>query len=105
MVASPAMPAMREVPIAAALALLAGATFFGGGPGDTSLVWLAAIALAGLVVAAAVYGAPPGLLWLLPLAALVAWLALTIAWSFREVSRFSTKLLSILSFARGNRCR
>jgi hypothetical protein len=75
------MRAIREVPFAAALALLAGAMFFGGGPGDTSLVWLAAVALTGLVAAAAVYGAPPGLLWLLPLAALVAWLALTIAWS------------------------
>ena len=75
------MPAIREVPIAAALVLVAGALFFGGGPGDTALVWLAAVALIGLVAAAAVHGPPVGARWLVPLAALVVWLALTIAWS------------------------
>ena len=75
------MRAIREVPIAASLVLVAGALFFGGGPDDTSLVWLAGIAVVGLVAAAALYGVPGGMVWLAPLAGLVAWLALTIAWS------------------------
>lgn len=76
------MRAIRELPVAAPLALAALAVFFGGGPGNGSLVWLAAGALAALVALACTRGLPGGALALLPLAALAAWCAVSITWSW-----------------------
>jgi hypothetical protein len=81
MVASREMRAIRELPLAAPLALAALAVFFGGGPGEGSLMWLGGGALLVAIVLLGLVGAPRGSLALLPLAGLVAWLALSIAWS------------------------
>jgi hypothetical protein len=81
MVASREMRAIRELPLAAPLALAALAVFFGGGPGESSLMWLGGGALLVGVVLLGAVGAPRGALALLPLAGLVLWLALSIAWS------------------------
>lgn len=75
------MRASRELPLAAAVVLLAYALFFGGGPGDSSLPWLGGGALLAIVVLAAVVGLPDGWASLLPLGVLAGWLAATIAWS------------------------
>ena len=75
------MRAIREPSFAASLLLAGGALFFGGGPADGSLLWLGAGALAIVLWTLAVRGAPAGALALVPLALLVAWLAVTIAWS------------------------
>ena len=69
---SPALPA---------LALCAGALFFGGASGDGSLPWLGAAAVLVLLVLVAWHGIPSGLVHLAPLAALAAWSAASIAWS------------------------
>lgn len=81
MVASPEMRAIRELPLAVSLALVGFALFFGGGPGNGSLPWLGGVALVAIVVLLATRGAPSGWRALAPLAALVAWLALSISWS------------------------
>jgi O-antigen ligase len=81
MVASPLMRAIRELPLAASLLLVGLALFFGGGPGSGSVPWLGGGALLVLVVLIATRGVPTGWQWLLPLAALTAWLALSISWS------------------------
>ena len=75
------MRAIRELPLVAPLALAGLAIFFGGGPGDASLMWLGGGALVILLALLATEGAPGGLLALLPLAALAAWLGLSISWS------------------------
>jgi O-antigen ligase len=56
--------------------------FFGGGAGDGSLWWLGGGAAVAIVVALATRGVPRGLLALVPLALLVAWLATSISWSW-----------------------
>lgn len=76
------MRAVRDLSLAAPLALTALAVFFGGGPGDGSVVWLGAGALASLVLLAAVRGVPGGLASVAPLFLLAAWSGLTIAWSW-----------------------
>ncbi len=81
MVASREMRAIRELPLVAPLALAGLAIFFGGGPGNASLMWFGGGALLIMLVLLATQGAPGGFLALLPLAALTAWLALTISWS------------------------
>jgi O-antigen ligase len=81
MVASPDMRATRELPLAASLLLTGCALFFGGGPRDGSLLWLGAGALVVIVALLALDGVPGGWPAVLPLAALVAWLALSISWS------------------------
>jgi O-antigen ligase len=81
MVASREMRAIRELSVAAPLALVGAAIFFGGGPGDGSIMWLGGGALLIGLLLLATQGAPGGLLALLPLAALAAWLGLTISWS------------------------
>src|SRR5579885_21051 len=73
--------AIRELPLAASLLLLAAAVFHGEAAGDGMVPWLAAGALAALVLLAALDGIPHGFVALLPLAALTAWLALSISWS------------------------
>ena len=81
MVASPGMRSFRELPLVGPLALVGAAAFFGGGPGNASLLWLGGGALVLMVVLLATRGSPGGWLSLLPLAGLVAWLALSISWS------------------------
>jgi O-antigen ligase len=75
------MRAIRELPLAASLLLVGLALFFGGGPGSGSLPWLGGAALLVLVVLIATGGLPSGWPSLVPLAALTAWLALSISWS------------------------
>jgi len=81
MVASREMRAIRELPLVAPLALAGLAVFFGGGPGNGSIMWLGGGALVTLLALLVTRGAPGGFIALLPLAALVAWLALSISWS------------------------
>jgi O-antigen ligase len=75
------MRAIRELPLAASLLLAALALFFGGGPGSGPVPWLGALALIAIVVLVATRGVPVGWPRLVPLAALTAWLALSISWS------------------------
>jgi O-antigen ligase len=72
--------AIRELPLAAALTLVAVAMAHGGASSGSMLPWLGAGALAAIVASLAAVGTPRARV-LLPLAALVAWLALTIDWS------------------------
>src|SRR5690349_6936827 len=58
------------------------ALFFGGGARDGSIWWLGGGAALAIVLALAVRGLPRGVLALLPLALLVAWLAASISWSW-----------------------
>ena len=81
MVASLEMRAIRDLPLAASLALCGAALFFGGGALDGSLPWLGGGALLVALAALALQGVPSGLRTLLPLAALTAWLALSVSWS------------------------
>ena len=81
MVASRAMRAIRDLPLAASLALAGAALFFGGGALDGSLPWLGGGALLAVLASLLVAGVPSGLRTLIPLAALTAWLAVSIAWS------------------------
>jgi O-antigen ligase len=75
------MRAIRELPLAASLLLVGFALFFGGGPGSGSLPWLGGAVLLVVVVLIATRGLPSGWVSLVPLAALTAWLALSISWS------------------------
>src|SRR3954471_4867884 len=82
MVASAGMRAICELPLAASLVLLVGfALFFGGGPRFGTLPWLGAGAVAPVVVLLAIRGVPGGWPRVVPLAAVAAWLALSISWS------------------------
>jgi len=81
MVASREMRAIRDLPLAAPLLLVGFALFFGGAAQNGSLPWLGGGALLLVVVLLAVRGVPQGWPILLPFAALVAWLALSISWS------------------------
>src|SRR5581483_1303258 len=81
MVASPGMRAIRDLPLAASLVLAGSALFFGGGAANGSLPWLGGGALLAVLLAHAIAGPPAGLRRVLPLAALTAWLAVSIAWS------------------------
>ena len=81
MVASREMRAIRELSLAAPLALAGVAIFFGGGPGNGSIMWLGGGALLIMLLLLATQGVPGGLLALLPFAVLAAWLGLTISWS------------------------
>src|SRR4051812_12222515 len=80
MLLSPRMRARRQLlsPLAPALALIAAALFFGGGPGDGSLPWLGGAAIVVVAVLAATHGAR-GLVALAPLAALAIWCAASVA--------------------------
>jgi O-antigen ligase len=75
------MRAIRELPLAASLLLVGFALFHGGGPGSGSLPWLGGAALLVVIVLIATQGLPSGWVSLVPLAALTAWLALSISWS------------------------
>ncbi len=75
------MRAFRELPLVGPLGLAGLAVFFGGGPGNGSLMWLGGGALLVMLALLATFGAPGGFGALLPLAGLVAWFALSISWS------------------------
>src|SRR4051794_11486186 len=81
MVRSPAMPAVRELPLAASLLLVGAALFFGGGGANGSVPWLGAAALVIVLALLAPRGVPGGWTAVAPLAVLTLWLAATIAWS------------------------
>src|SRR6266536_4077489 len=82
MVASvPMRRATRDLPLAGCLILTGLALFFGGGAGGGSLPWVGGAALVLLELLLATKGLPGGWLSLAPLAALVAWSALSIWWS------------------------
>src|SRR4051812_16980560 len=81
MVASARMRAIRELPLAASLLLVALALFFGGGPRYGPLPWLGGGALLAIVVLVALAGVPAGWPRVAPFAALCVWLALSIGWS------------------------
>src|SRR4029077_7639830 len=81
MVASREMRAIRELSVAAPLALAGAAIFFGGGPGDGSIMWLGGGALLIGLFLLATQGGPGGPLARPSLAALAAWLGLTVSWS------------------------
>lgn len=73
--------AIRELPLAASLLIVAVAVLHGGAAGDGMVPWLAGGALAALVVSASTHGLPGGFRLLLPAAALTVWLAISIWWS------------------------
>lgn len=81
MVASPSMRAIRELPLAASLLLVGFALFFGHGPESGPLTFIGGSALLLVVVLIATHGLSAGWPRLVPLAVLVAWLALSISWS------------------------
>ena len=76
------MPVIRDLPLAASLLLVGLALFVGGGGEDGSLWWLGGGAAVVVVVLGARQGVPRGWLSLAPLAALAAWLAASISWSW-----------------------
>jgi O-antigen ligase len=76
------MRAVRDLSLAAPLALTAFAVFFGGGPGDGSMIWLGAGALASILLLLAARGVPGGLASVAPLFLFAAWSGLTISWSW-----------------------
>jgi len=103
MVPSKRMRLARELrsPLAPVLALTGAALFFGHDPGDTSVPWLG-LAAAGLaLVLFATQSPPSGLLALVPLAALVAWCAVSIDWSVEPDRSWSytNRGLVFLAFA------
>jgi hypothetical protein len=71
----------RGLPVAAPLLLIGLALFFGGGPGDGSVFWLGAGAIAAIAVLLLTVGIPRGWVAVLPLAALAVWCAVSIGWS------------------------
>src|SRR5947209_3990937 len=76
------MSVIRGPPLTASLLLVGLALFLGGGGEDGSLWWLGGGTAAAIVVLAALRGLPRGWRSLAPLAALVAWLAASISWSW-----------------------
>src|SRR5581483_8460247 len=82
MVASRTMRAIRELPLAAPLLLVALALFFGGGPSDGSIFWLGAGAAFAILVLLASAGVPGGWSAVVPLVALSIWCAASISWSW-----------------------
>lgn len=75
------MRAIRVLAAVAPLFLVGCALFFGGGPSYGAIPWLGAGALIVIVALLATRGVPGGWPALVPLALLVAWLALSISWS------------------------
>src|SRR5437588_11251783 len=75
------MPAMRMVPLAGALFLIAVAVFHGEAASDGMIPWLGLGVLVLIVTLLAREGLPGGWRRLAPLAGLTVWLALSIWWS------------------------
>ncbi len=103
MLASNGMAARRELgsPLTLALLLAGAALFFAHDPGGSTVPWLgiAALVLAGSLFATR--SPPEGLIALLPLALLAAWLAASISWS-AEPDRswdYTNRALVYLAFA------
>src|SRR5690349_3618316 len=71
----------RGLAVAAPLLLTGLALFFGGGPGDGSVFWLGAGALAAIAVLLLTAGVPRGWPAIVPLAALAVWCAASLGWS------------------------
>jgi hypothetical protein len=71
----------RGLGVAAPLLLTGLALFFGGGPGDGSVFWLGAVALAAIFALIVMVGFPRGWAAIVPLAALAVWCAVSIRWS------------------------
>ncbi len=103
MVASSGMRLVRELrsPLAPALALMAGAIFFGGGAGDSSLPWLGGAALLVALGLLATRTPPNGLRVLVPLALLAVWCLASVEWSIEPDRSWSygNRLLVYLAFA------
>ena len=72
MVGSPAMPAIRELPLAASLLVIGAALFFGGGATTAPCRGSAAAVLLVLLVLLATRGVPGGWPAVVPLALLAA---------------------------------
>jgi O-antigen ligase len=72
----------RELPLASPLLLTGLALFFGGGPADSSIFWLGALALLSLLVLLATEGAPGGRAGPVLLALLGVWCGISISWSW-----------------------
>src|SRR5579871_2028100 len=70
-----------RTPLTPALALMAGALFFGGGEQDSTLPWLGAAAVVLVLVLLATRRPPQGLVVFLPLIALGLWCAASVGWS------------------------
>jgi hypothetical protein len=73
----------RGLVVAVPLLLTGLALFFGGGPGDGSVFWLGAGAVAAIAVCLLTVGIPRGSPAVLPLGALAVWCAVSISWSGR----------------------
>jgi O-Antigen ligase len=88
-------------PLLAALALLAAALFLGRGAGGGALPWLGAAAIALVVVLVWRRGIPAGAVALVPLAALAAWCAVSVAWSIQPDRswEYANRTLVYLAFA------
>jgi hypothetical protein len=88
-------------PVGVALALVAGAFFFGGSAGSESIPWIGGAAVVATVALAATHEKPKRLAALLPLAALAAWLAASIAWSIDPDRswEYANRTLVYLAFA------
>ncbi len=103
MLASNGMAARRELgsPLTPALLLAGAALFFAHDPGNSTLPWLG---IAALVLAGALFATrspPEGLIALVPLALLAAWVAASISWS-AEPDRswdYANRTLVYLAFA------
>ena len=88
-------------PLTVAFVLVGASLFAAHDPGSTSLPWLGAAALLLSLVLFAVRGAPDGMIALVPLGALAAWCAITIAWS-QDPDRswsYANRTLVYLAFA------
>src|SRR5438132_13219678 len=95
------MRAARELPLGAALALIAAVLFFGGGAGNSTLPWIGGAAILFAAVLFAAYGPPAGGLMLLPLVALALWCAASVSWSI-EPDRswdYANRTLVYVAFA------
>ena len=78
------MRARRErppAPLLLALALVAGAAFFGGGASTRTLPWVGGAAVFAVAALVALRGLPRGWVAVVPLVALALWCALSVAWS------------------------
>lgn len=75
------MRAIRQLPLAASVVLVGSALGAGGGAGAGSLPWLGGVALLAILGLLATCGVPQGWPAVVPLFAVTAWLAATIAWS------------------------
>lgn len=88
-------------PLGAALALIGAALFFGGSAGSGSIPWLGGAAVVAAVALAATHEAPKRLVALVPLGALAAWCAASVAWSIEpdRTWEYANRSLVYVAFA------